>query len=96
MSREKKQSETILFQMLPRAVAESLKQNESVQAEIFDDCTIFQSDMVGFTNLSSNSSPLMVTKMLNNLFSLFDNRISLYDVYKVETIGDGYLVVSGN
>lgn len=95
MNREKKQSEAVLFQMLPRTVAEDLKQKGSFNAEHFTECTIFQSDMVGFTQLSSNSSPFQVTDMLNTLFSCFDDRISIYDTYKVETVGDGYMVVSG-
>ncbi|XP_076086310.1 uncharacterized protein LOC143056978 [Mytilus galloprovincialis] len=95
VNREKKQSEAVLFQMLPRTVAEDLKQKGSFNAEHFTECTIFQSDMVGFTQLSSNSSPFQVTDMLNTLFSCFDDRISIYDTYKVETVGDGYMVVSG-
>lgn len=81
--------------MLPKPVAECLKQNETVDAEQFEECTILQNDIVGFTRISANCSPLQVTQMLNILFSCFDSRIALYDVYKVETIGDGYMVASG-
>uniref|UniRef100_A0A8C5BID0 Guanylate cyclase n=1 Tax=Gadus morhua TaxID=8049 RepID=A0A8C5BID0_GADMO len=79
---EKRKAENLLYQILPHSVAEQLKRGETVQAEAFDSVTIYFSDIVGFTSMSAESTPLQ--------------RSFIYTMeYSVETIGDAYMVVSG-
>ncbi|ORZ40498.1 adenylate and guanylate cyclase catalytic domain-domain-containing protein [Catenaria anguillulae PL171] len=92
---ERFQTRKLIGQILPSTIADQLMNGEPVRPTKFNDVTVLYTDLVGFTQISSGLGALEVVDLLNQLYTAFDDVIGLYDVYKVETIGDAYMVASG-
>ncbi len=84
----------LVDQILPRKVAEQIVAGKTVEPESFDEVTIFFSDVVGFTNICAAVKPIQVVRMLNELYTVMDYCCQQFPLYKVETIGDAYMVSS--
>lgn len=91
----KQQSERLLLNILPRSIADQLKQATGAIAQQFEDVAILFADIVGFTPLSAQMSPIQLVNLLNGVFSAFDKLADRYGLEKIKTIGDAYMVVSG-
>ncbi|MBK4729861.1 HAMP domain-containing protein [Oxynema sp. CENA135] len=88
-------SEKLLLNILPAPIAEQLQKGVSPIAESFNDITVLFADIVGFTPLASQMSPGELVELLNEIFSAFDRLTERYQLEKIKTIGDAYMVVSG-
>jgi len=88
-------TERLLLNILPQPIAERLKQAEVTIADSFPDASVLFADIVNFTALSSHISPIELVELLNLIFSTFDNLTEQYELEKIKTIGDAYMVVGG-
>ena len=66
-------------------MADILKSGHHIEAELYECVTVYFSDIVNFTRLSSESSPIQIVILLNNLYTVFDDIIATHDVYKVRS-----------
>ncbi|NQE36262.1 adenylate/guanylate cyclase domain-containing protein [Microcoleus asticus] len=92
---EQEKSENLLLNILPKAIAERLKQNETTIAEYFPEVTVLFADIVGFTALSAVMNPIELVEILNQIFSGFDLLCERHGLEKIKTIGDAYMAVGG-
>jgi adenylate cyclase len=92
---EKRKSENLLLNILPYKIAALLKNQHQTIAQEYESVSILFADIVNFTPLSEQLSPTDLVSLLDELFSQFDSLVEKYDLEKIKTIGDCYMVASG-
>lgn len=95
MLAQKERSEKLLLNILPPAIAERLKNDEADIAQGHADVTVLFADIVGFTRMTEELSPVETVKILNDIFSIFDELADKHRVEKIKTIGDAYMAAGG-
>ena len=90
-----REQEKIFHNILPVTIADRLIEGEKTIAESFDNVSIFFSDIVGFTTLSSQISATELVEGLNVLFTEFDRIATKHGLEKIKTIGDAYMAACG-
>ncbi len=88
-------SEALLRNVLPEEIAASLKDHNQVIADLFEGASVLFADVVNFTPLSAGMKPAQVVELLNEVFSGFDVLVEKYQLEKIKTIGDCYMVAAG-
>jgi class 3 adenylate cyclase len=92
---EKDRSEALLFNILPRSVAERLKGGETRIADSLEMVTVLFMDLAGFTEFARRQRADDLVRFLDTLYAEFDRLSHLHGVEKIKTMGDGYMAVSG-
>lgn len=95
LRREQEISENLLLNILPKEIVAILKNGSRTIADHYDGASILFADMVNFTPLSAAMAPAEMVDLLNEVFSYFDSLVEKYDLEKIRTIGDSYMVASG-
>ncbi len=87
--------ESLLLNILPEEIAQRLQAEPQAIADHFDDASILFADVVDFTPLASRLDAREVVGLLDRLFTAFDELVDRYEVEKIKTIGDCYMVAAG-
>lgn len=92
---ERKKSDRLLLNILPKFIADELKNNSRVKAMQFKSATVLFTDFVNFTKYTETLSAHELIKMLDEHFRYFDSVCRKYHIEKIKTIGDAYMAVGG-
>ncbi len=95
LAAERDQTDTLLLNILPKTVAEELKEKGSVAPVYYESATILFTDFVGFTKTAEEMLPKDLVENLHACFSKFDSIVSELGLEKLKTIGDSYMCAGG-
>jgi|HubBroStandDraft_6_1064221.scaffolds.fasta_scaffold42742_2 adenylate cyclase len=89
------QAEMLLLNILPKEISAALKAEQRTIAAEYPAVSILFADVVGFTPMAAKMTPMELIGLLNQVFICFDGLVEKYDLEKIKTIGDCYMVASG-
>ena len=95
LEQERNKSEKLLHNIMPKSIAEKLKNNIKTISMDNPEISVLFADIVSFTEMSEKISSEKIVGFLNDMFSQFDDLTETYGIEKIKTIGDSYMVVSG-
>jgi adenylate cyclase len=95
LDKESARSESLLLNILPKSIAERLKNSTELIADRVPEVSIVFADLVGFTEISRKMDAGQLVSMLNEIFLGFDRATKRLGLEKIKTIGDAYMVVAG-
>ena len=88
-------SEMLLLNILPKEISEALKAKQQPIAAQYQEASILFADVVDFTPMAATMTPMRLVDLLNEVFQCFDDLVEKYDLEKIKTIGDCYMVAAG-
>ncbi|KAK5965719.1 Guanylate cyclase, partial [Trichostrongylus colubriformis] len=88
-------TENLLFHIMPKNIADGLRMGVTIHSQMHPCVSMLVADICKFTELCESTIPVQVIDILQDLYSSFDKIISEYQVFKVENVGDTYLLASG-
>lgn len=95
IAKEKRKSDSLLLNILPKQTAEELKASGKTEAKYYESCSILFTDFENFTTASELLSPQQLVSEIDMCYSAFDKILLKYNIEKIKTIGDSYMCVAG-
>lgn len=92
---ERRRSESLLLNVLPKPIADRLKREPGIIADPYEAATVIFADVVNSTPLTVELSPRELVGLLDEYVRHFDTLSERYGVEKIRTIGDNYMAVAG-
>lgn len=92
---EQAKSERLLLNILPREIADVLRNESRTIAHEYQQVSVLFADIVNFTPVCTSMTPVGLVELLNDVFGVFDTLVQKYRLEKIKTIGDCYMVAAG-
>jgi len=92
---EKKKSDALLLNILPKEIADELIENGQAKARHHDSVSVMFVDIKDFTSIAERMAPDELVETLHEFFGSFDAIMLKYGLEKIKTIGDAYMAAGG-